>query len=52
MRVEGHVRQQVLTTLGRLDLLKETGQLDALLASCAKFSEHAAVLNAVRQDNV
>ena len=52
VRVEGHVRQQVLTTLGRLDLLKETGQLDALLASCAKFSEHAAVLNAARQDNV
>lgn len=52
VRVEGHVRQQVLTTLGRLDLLKQTGQLDALLASCAKFSEHAAVLNAAQQDNV
>jgi hypothetical protein len=52
LRVDGHVRQQVLATLGRLDLLKETGQLDALLASCAKFSEHAAVLNAARQDNL
>jgi hypothetical protein len=52
VRVEGHVRQQVLATLGRLDQLRETGQLDALLASCAKFSEHAAVLNAARQENV
>lgn len=52
VRVEGHVRQQVLATLGRLDQLRETGQLDALLASCARFSEHAAVLNAARQESV
>ena len=51
-RVDGHVRQQVLATLGRLDLLKQNGQLDALLASCAKFSEHAAVLNAAQSDHV
>ena len=52
VRVEGRVRQQVIATLGRLDQLKESGQLDALLASCAKFSEHAAVLNAVHQDGL
>jgi len=50
VRVDGHVRQQVLTTLGRLDVLKRSGQLDALLASCARFSEHAALLNATSQD--
>ncbi len=52
LRVDGHVRQQVLATLGRLDVLKASGQLDALLASCARFSEHAAILNAANQDNV
>ena len=31
---EGHrVQQQVLSTLGRLDVLKETGQLDRLMRS-------------------
>ena len=29
-RVDGHVRQQVLATLGRLDTLQASGQLDAL----------------------
>ena len=52
LRVEGRVRQQVLATLGRLDLLKQSGQLDGLLASCARFSDHATVLNAATQDNV
>ena len=52
VRVEGRVRQQVVATLGRLDLLRDNGQLDALLASCAKFSEHAAVLHAARQPDV
>jgi transposase len=48
-RVEGRVRQQVIATLGRLDVLQKTGQLDALLASCARFAEHSAVLSAHRQ---
>ena len=43
-RVDGHVRQQVLTTLGRLDRLRESGQLDGLIASLSRFSEATAVL--------
>ena len=43
-RVEGQVRQQVLATLGRLDQLREGGQLDSLIASLSRFSEVSAVL--------
>jgi len=48
-RIDGRVRQQVLATLGRLDVLRETGQIDALAASCGRFAEHTAVLDAHRQ---
>lgn len=48
-RLDGRVQQRVIATLGRLDLLRKTGQLDALLASCARFAEHSAVLSAQRQ---
>ena len=48
-RVDGHVRQQVLATLGRLDTLQASGQLDALSASCGRFAQHTAVLNAHQQ---
>lgn len=47
-RFGDRVKQRVIATLGRLDQLRETGQLDALLRSCARFSEHAAVINAAR----
>lgn len=47
-RVDGTVRQQVIATLGRLDVLRESGQLDSLLRSCSKFSQHAAVLDATQ----
>jgi hypothetical protein len=42
----GQVRQRVLTTLGRLDVLQESGQLDRLLASGARHSERMAVISA------
>ena len=48
-RVDGKVRQQVLATLGRLDILQQSGQVDALIASCARFAQHTAVLDAHRQ---
>jgi len=48
-RVEGRVRQRVIATLGRLDVLKRTGQIDALLASCARFAEHSSLLQAHRR---
>lgn len=51
-RIGDRVKQRVIATLGRLDQLRETGQLDAMLSSCAKFSEHAAVLSAVREKSV
>ncbi len=34
----GRTRQRVLATLGRLDQLQHSGQLDALLISGARFS--------------
>jgi transposase len=45
---QGGSRQRVIATLGRLDRLRETGQLDALLESGARFSESAMVLAAHR----
>jgi hypothetical protein len=51
-RIDGRVKQRVIATLGRLDVLQKTGQLDGLLASCARFAEHTAVLTAHRQGRV
>lgn len=51
-RVDGRVRQNVIATLGRLDVLQKTGQLDGLLASAARFAEHSAVLSAHHQGKV
>lgn len=45
-REGGKVRQRVLVTLGRLDVLQESGQLERLLASGARHSERLAVLSA------
>ncbi len=45
-RVNGKVKQRVLHSLGRLDVLQETGQLDALLLSAQRFSEKLAILGA------
>ena len=41
---DGRSRQRVITTLGRLDRLQESGQLDALLRSAVRFSLKAALL--------
>jgi hypothetical protein len=38
-RVNGKPRQTVVATLGRLDALKENGELDRLLQSGARFTE-------------
>lgn len=45
-REEGKVRQRVVATLGRLDELAPSGELDSLLRSGAKFAESALVLSA------
>src|SRR5438552_9892768 len=46
---QGRSRQRVLATLGRLDVLQERGQVDALLASGARFAEKVLLLTAQRQ---
>jgi hypothetical protein len=42
----GRTRQRVLCTLGRLDHLQDSGQLDALLSSGARFAEKVLLLTA------
>jgi len=51
-RVNGRVRQRVIATLGRLDVLKQSGHLDGLVESLAKFSDHLAVLNALKANQI
>jgi Transposase DDE domain len=46
---QGRTRQRVLATLGRLDRLQQSGQLDALLASGARLAQHALLLTAHRE---
>src|SRR3984957_6691380 len=46
-REDGVVRQQVIATLGRLEDLRENGQLERLLRSGARFAEKAIVVGAV-----
>jgi len=40
------VRQHVISTLGRLDVLRDSGQLDKLLQSGARLCKSAAVISA------
>lgn len=44
-RVGGKIKQTVLHWLGRLDILQETGELDALLLSAQRFSKKLMVLS-------
>jgi hypothetical protein len=46
-RREGAVRQQVIATLGRVEDLRESGQLERLLRSGARFAAKAIVVDAV-----
>lgn len=48
-RVKGKVRQEVIATLGRVDVLQKTGQIDGLLASGSRFASRVAVLDAHRR---
>ena len=49
---KGRSRQRVVATVGRLDQLKQSGQLDGLLQSGAKFAEAVMVLSAHRRCEV
>lgn len=44
------VKQRTVANLGRYDHLEQSGKLDALVKSFAKFSEKVAVLSAYRED--
>jgi transposase len=46
---DGRTRQRVIATLGRLDLLQQSGQLDALLVSGARLSQSVLLLSAHAQ---
>ena len=45
------VRQQVIATLGRYEELQESGQLERLLRSAARFASKAMVLSAIADDS-
>jgi len=49
-RVGGQVRQRVITTLGRLDELEASGQMERLLHSGARFAARALVVTAAQDD--
>jgi hypothetical protein len=49
-RIGDQVRQQVIATLGRLDELAASGQLERLLRSGARFAAQALVLEAAREE--
>jgi Transposase DDE domain len=48
-RVDGKPRQTVVATVGRLDALRENGELDRLLRSGARVTESAILLSAVEK---
>jgi transposase len=48
--VAGKCKQVVLKSLGRLDILQETGQIDSMLSSGMKFSKRLAVLDAYNRN--
>ena len=49
-RVGGQVHQRVIATLGRLDALQASGQLERLVRSGARFATHAMVVTAAQDD--
>jgi transposase len=49
-RVGGRVHQRVITTLGRLDALQASGQLERLVRSGARFATRALVVSAALDD--
>lgn len=49
---KGTVRQKVIGTLGRLDKLKESGELDGLLRSGIRFSEKLAIIDSYEKGHI
>lgn len=48
-REKSKVRQDVIATIGRLDVLRASGALDSLLRSGIKFSEKLAIIDSGKQ---
>ena len=48
---DGRPKQRVIATLGRLDQLQQTGQLDALLVSGARLAQSVLLLSAHAKGN-
>jgi hypothetical protein len=48
-RLDGRIRQRVIATLGRLDILQSKGQIDGLVSSCARFAQKISVLDAYQR---
>src|SRR5437660_504484 len=46
VRINGKVRQEVIATLGRMDLLEASGQLERLLRSGLRYCQKIQVLEA------
>ena len=44
--IDGRSRQRVVATIGRMDRLQESGQIEAIVRSAATFSEKMIVLTA------
>ena len=47
-RIDGKTKQRVIGSLGRLDAVKESGGIDGLMLSLAKFSDKLAVLGEMK----
>jgi len=45
------VKQRTIANLGRIENLQQSGKLDALIKSLAKFSQNITVFSAFREDN-
>ncbi|MEW6213929.1 MAG: IS1634 family transposase [Nitrospirota bacterium] len=49
---DGRPRQHVIATLGRLDRLKVSGQVDAIMRSLSRFSEKVKVIEGYREGRI
>jgi len=46
VRINGKVRQEIIATLGRLDVLQASGQLDRLMRSGLRYCEQIRIIDA------
>jgi hypothetical protein len=51
-RVDGRHRQRVIATLGRLDLLTDSGQLDELTCRLARLCSEVQIVSAYREGSI